>query len=120
MGRRSRRSRSRIAAAAVSLLASALLAVVISEVFGIHLYYGWIAASSFVTLILFGADKFSSKLKRGRVPEVVLHLMGLTGGFIGGWLGMLMFLHKVRKLEFILVLSASTLLHASIWFFLIR
>jgi len=45
------------------------------------------------------------------VPEVVLHGLGLAGGFIGGWLGVLVLRHKSQKQVFYLSLAFATLLH---------
>lgn len=54
----------------------------------------WLIAASVATFILYGYDKLVSKTNSIRVPEAVLHLMALAGGFVGALLGMLVFRHK--------------------------
>ncbi len=60
-----------------------------------------------------------AKLGRLRVPEKVLHLAALAGGFAGGWLGMWVFNHKTRKPVFRQVLIVSTVLWAFLAFLII-
>jgi uncharacterized membrane protein YsdA (DUF1294 family) len=76
-------------------------------------YLVWLAAFSLSTFILYGLDKTDAKFKgsKNRVPELLLHFLALLGGFVGGWAGMVLFWHKVRKPIFWLVLGVSTLLH---------
>jgi uncharacterized membrane protein YsdA (DUF1294 family) len=78
-------------------------------------YWDGVLATSFALFVLYGIDKGQAKLlqskARNRVPENLLHLMALLGGFIGGWAGMLVFWHKIRKPIFWVVLTVSTVLH---------
>jgi uncharacterized membrane protein YsdA (DUF1294 family) len=78
-------------------------------------YLDGVLATSFTLFVLYGIDKGQAKLLQGkarnRVPEILLHLMALLGGFIGGWAGMFVFWHKIRKPIFWVVLTFSTLLH---------
>ncbi|GAB4464396.1 MAG: hypothetical protein Kow0031_41880 [Anaerolineae bacterium] len=75
-------------------------------------------AVSLATFILYGVDKAQAKAFQGnarnRVPENLLHLLALLGGYIGGWAGMFIFWHKVRKPVFIVVLAISTVLHVGL------
>ncbi|HIX50550.1 MAG TPA: DUF1294 domain-containing protein [Candidatus Borkfalkia faecavium] len=59
-----------------------------------------LALMSFVTFILYGADK--SKAKRGawRISEKVLLLCSFFCGAVGGLLGMLAFRHKTKHRYF--------------------
>lgn len=59
-------------------------------------YVVWLAALSATTFAVYGLDKRLSKSNSGRVPENILHLLALLGGFPGGWLGMLVFHHKTN------------------------
>lgn len=72
-------------------------------------------AVSVATFILYGIDKAQAKMfqrnAKNRVPENLLHLLALLGGYIGGWAGMFIFWHKVRKPIFWIVLTVSTVLH---------
>ena len=81
-------------------------------------YVKWVVASSITTLVFYVYDKSQSRRHGPRVPELVLHAMALLGGFLGGWLGMFVFRHKVRKPAFWAVLAGSTVLHAALSRFL--
>ena len=81
-------------------------------------YITWLLVWSVVTLGLFGYDKTQAKIGGGRVPEIVLFGAILIGGFLGGWLGMLLFNHKRRKLPFWIVLIIATVIHGFIFFYL--
>jgi uncharacterized membrane protein YsdA (DUF1294 family) len=74
----------------------------------------WLVAVNTVTFILYGVDKYLAIHDRLRIPEIVLHLLSLGGGFIGGWTGRLAFHHKTRKPVFTAVLIVSTLLWIAI------
>jgi uncharacterized membrane protein YsdA (DUF1294 family) len=83
--------------------------------------YGiWVAATSFITFLLYGFDKAQSKGGSWRVPEAVLHGLALAGGFPGGWAGRSLFRHKTKKGIFVLVLTVSTAIHLGLayWLFL--
>lgn len=56
--------------------------------------WSWLIAAGIVAFAFYGYDKVSSKAGRGRVPEVLLHLLALAGGFVGALAGMLFFRHK--------------------------
>ena len=75
-------------------------------------FWIWLLAINFCTFCLYGIDKSMAKLGRLRVPEKILHLAALAGGFAGGWLGMWVFNHKTRKPMFRQVLIVSTVLWA--------
>ena len=83
----------------------------------------WLTALSGATFGIYGLDKLLARIGWGRVPENLLHLLALLGGFPGGWAGMLLFHHKTnyRKHPTIwLFLSLATVGHATLayfWFF---
>jgi len=82
-------------------------------------YVVWLISWSIATFIVYGIDKALAQAHFLRAPEIVLHIAALVGGFAGGWLGMFVWWHKVRKTVFWVVLSISTVLHAGIiyyWF----
>ena len=87
------------------------------------LYPCWLLCLSVVTFFFYGYDKHQSE-KDGawRVPEAVLHLLSLTGGFIGAFLGRRFYRHKTQKIAFIIVIVLSALLHIalSLYFWLAR
>lgn len=74
-------------------------------------YLVWIITLSAITFFWYGFDKGQSKRGRLRVPEVILNLLTLAGGFPGAWLGLLVFHHKTRQRSFLVVLILSTVLH---------
>ena len=86
-------------------------------------YPVWIAALSAVTWVIYGLDKLLSKMGSLRVPERLLNLLAMLGGFPGGWLGMFIFHHKTNTREHPSVwitLMLSTLGHTVLtyyWFF---
>ena len=77
---------------------------------------------SIITLILFGADKLSSKkTKRKRVPEAVLLSFVALGGAIGGLFGMYVFRHKTvfkTKFQFAIGLWISLILQVALAVFI--
>lgn len=83
-----------------------------------HIYLIWLAAASGVTFLLYGFDKAKSKTGGRRVPEIALHGMALSGGFIGGWIGRQIFRHKTQKGFFAFVLTFSTAIHLGLIFWL--
>jgi len=54
-------------------------------------YWIWLVALSVITFLLYGYDKGQAKLGGLRVPEIVLHVLALLGGFPGGWVGRAVF-----------------------------
>lgn len=81
----------------------------------LNLYLIWLIAAGLSTFVMYGFDKleatrFGSEAKH-RVPKRLLHLLALVGGFGGGWLGMFLFWHKIRQLDFWVVLVVTTMLH---------
>jgi len=81
-------------------------------------YIVWLISWSVATFIVYGLDKGMAKARFLRAPEIVLHIAALVGGFAGGWLGMFIWWHKVRKPVFWVVLSICTVLHAGIIYYL--
>ena len=60
----------------------------------------WVGALSLVTFGIYGYDKAQAQSGGPRVPEVVLHLLGLLGGTPGAFIAMRMFHHKTSKQSF--------------------
>lgn len=57
-------------------------------------YWNWLIATGLVTFLMYGIDKFEAKREGGRIPNAILHLMALIGGFIGALFGRIVFNHK--------------------------
>jgi uncharacterized membrane protein YsdA (DUF1294 family) len=68
-------------------------------------------AINITTFLLFGVDKGLAKsLKNLRIPEIVLHIYTILGGFLGQITGRLIFRHKIsrekrRPFDFALVIG---------------
>ena len=60
----------------------------------------WVSALSLVTFGIYGYDKAQAQNNGPRVPEVVLHLLGLLGGTPGAFIAMRVFHHKTSKQSF--------------------
>jgi uncharacterized membrane protein YsdA (DUF1294 family) len=86
---------------------------------GVNWYLAWILAWSVVTFAFYGYDKHQAVAHRLRVPEIVLHLLALIGGFLGGWAGRAYFHHKTRKPVFLVVLIVATILNVGVFFWLL-
>ena len=84
---------------------------------GWNAYAVWLAAWSVSAFLIYGIDKTLAKAGGQRVPELVLNLLAVVGGFPGSWAGMAMFRHKSnwgRHPIIWLVLIASTLGHVAV------
>ena len=77
---------------------------------------------SIITVILFGADKLSSrKTKRKRIPESVLLSFAAFGGALGGIFGMYVFRHKTvfkTKFQFAIGVWISLILQIALAIFI--
>ncbi|MEB3429346.1 DUF1294 domain-containing protein [Citroniella saccharovorans] len=60
-------------------------------------------AINIMLFLVYGYDKFKSKINGWRVSEKFLLSLGLFGGGFGGILGMLAFRHKTKKTYFYIV-----------------
>lgn len=85
--------------------------IIFSVLTSLNLYLAYLAAINIITFIFYAYDKFTAAAKFGRIPNLVLHLLSVFGGFIGGILGMAIFRHKTNQNTFILILTFSALLH---------
>jgi uncharacterized membrane protein YsdA (DUF1294 family) len=103
--------------AGISLGMAGVLALGLGYATRLHPYLAWLAGATLVGFGLFGADKLLARFNRRRLPERALLLMILLGGFVGGWLGLFVFRHKLRSWLFWLVLSVASGLHGTaLWF----
>jgi uncharacterized membrane protein YsdA (DUF1294 family) len=96
---------------------SVALFVVLVLFTGWPVYLAWLAAVNPATFLMYGLDKGLAKADGPRVPEWVLHVLALAGGFLGGWLGRAIFRHKTNVREkplFPIVLAVSTIGHAAL------
>jgi uncharacterized membrane protein YsdA (DUF1294 family) len=72
---------------------------------------GLVLVMNLATFLAFGIDKRRAATGRRRISEATL--LGLTWatGLAGGWLGMMVFRHKTRKLLFKLKMVLVTVLN---------
>jgi uncharacterized membrane protein YsdA (DUF1294 family) len=61
------------------------------------LYLTWPAVLAPITFLFYWFDKHQSRGDGTRIPERVLLLLSLVGGFAGGFLGMLLVRHKTKE-----------------------
>ena len=59
-----------------------------------------ILASSALAFTLYGLDKFAACNRFRRIPETLLHLLSIIGGWPGAVIGQQVFNHKTRKTKF--------------------
>ena len=72
------------------------------------LYFAVVNTAAF---ILYGMDKYLSKRKGSpRVPEKTLLWLARLGGGVGCWLGMLLFRHKTKHVNFKLLVPLWTVI----------
>jgi uncharacterized membrane protein YsdA (DUF1294 family) len=90
----SRRSKNYVVYGVLAAAASVGLFLLLENSTDWRWYINWLIAGSAVTFVIYGLDKAFSKTGAPRVPEIILHLLALAGGFVGALLGMLVFRHK--------------------------
>ena len=104
----------------VAVVVALALFVVVAFTTRLHPFLVWLIAMSVATFALYGFDKLQSKSDGLRVPENVLHVVALLGGFAGGWAGMYLFRHKTQHLVFRIVLIIATVADLAAYWFLFR
>lgn len=70
--------------------------------------------TSILTFVVFWRDKRTAVAGRRRVPEITLWVLSAAGGVWGGWIAMLVFRHKIRKMSFCFVMGLISAVHV-IW-----
>ena len=71
--------------------------------------------TSVVTVVLFGWDKYRAGRGGRRVPELVLHVWSLCGGWPGALIARRLFRHKTVKQPFVGILWGIISLHVLGW-----
>ena len=71
----------------------------------------WYAATSVIAFAAHAADKAQAAAHGRRVPEQVLHLMSLAGGWPGALFAQRYYRHKTRKARFQVLFWGTVLAH---------
>lgn len=79
----------------------------------------YVTIINLITFILFGNDKRRSKKGGWRIPEKTLLGLCVIGGSVGGLLGMRVFHHKTKHLQFSLGIPIILILQVGIIVFLL-
>lgn len=74
-------------------------------------YWMYMLSLNVVAFVFYGFDKLKSLSDGFRVPEAVLHLLALAGGFAGGFCGRSVFRHKTQKPIFFFILCIGASVH---------
>lgn len=75
---------------------------------------------SIVAIVVTVVDKRNAKLKKERVPEAVLLLIGALGGAIAMYFTMKRIRHKTKKSKFMIGLPLVFVCEAALFFFIFR
>lgn len=99
------------------LLVLPMLAVYRLKQPGLALWFaGWVAAASALCYLYYAWDKRRAKAADWRLPENMLHIWALLGGWPGGYLAQRKLRHKSAKLSFLLTFWAIVASHQYIAF----
>ena len=79
-----------------------------------QIFLAWLGLTSVLAFLLFGYDKFKAGRSGRRVSELHLVLVGALGGWLGGFLGMMIFRHKTVKWSFRIKYATGFLLYAGL------
>lgn len=80
----------------IALVAFVALLGLLTTLVDWPLYLTWPLVLTPITFLFYWFDKHQSRGDGMRVPERVLLLLSLSGGFAGGFLGMLLVRHKTK------------------------
>ena len=74
---------------------------------------------NFVTMLVYGIDKFKAKKGKWRIPESTLLLLAVLGGSIGAWLGMRVWRHKTQHKKLNYGIPVIFILQVALCFYLL-
>ncbi|HSI23930.1 MAG TPA: DUF1294 domain-containing protein [Methylophilaceae bacterium] len=78
-------------------------------------------ALSLITATLYALDKSAARRGHWRIPEYLLHLLAVVGGWPGALAAQQMIRHKSRKLRFQIVFWLTVVINSCfLWWLLIR
>jgi uncharacterized membrane protein YsdA (DUF1294 family) len=110
---------------AIATILVLVLFILVRATAPMPVYFAWLVAASLTAFVFYGLDKGLARLSRfnARVPERVLNLLALAGGFPGAWLGRNIWRHKTnvrRHWDMLLILLLSTVLHGALIYRIVR
>jgi uncharacterized membrane protein YsdA (DUF1294 family) len=73
----------------------------------------WYGVASVVCFIVYALDKSAAIAQRRRIPERTLLLLGLAGGWPGGWIAQRWLRHKTAKTSFQIAFWLSAALNVA-------
>ena len=74
---------------------------------------------NFVTMLVYGIDKFKATKGKWRIPESILLLLAVLGGSIVAWLGMRVWRHKTQHKKFKYGIPVIFILQVALCFYLL-
>lgn len=99
--------------AALALVGVLVAATIGLAMIGVPWLVAWFVLLNAATLAVWAWDKHRAVRDERRVPEVVLLALAAIGGSVGAWIGIFWLRHKRRKSQFLLMMSAITVLQIS-------
>ena len=91
------------------LLAFAAFGIILTS----HPLTMWFLLINLLTLMLYGVDKMAARKDWRRVPESMLLVFGVVGGWAGAMVGQQLFRHKTQKQPFKTYFIVSVILSLS-------
>ena len=78
-----------------------------------------LAILSTLSFLLYGTDKAAARRGGNRIPENILHLLALLGGWPGAFMAQRLFRHKTGKRRFQSIFRFTVLVNGAFlfWFF---
>lgn len=77
-------------------------------------YLALLLAMSIVAILVYWWDKRRAQTGRRRVPEKVLHLLAVGGGWPGAWWAQRRLRHKTQKVKFLTVFWLLVVVHLAV------
>lgn len=78
------------------------------------IYLALLLAMSIVTILVYWSDKRRAQAGSRRVPEKVLHLLAVSGGWPGAWWAQQRLRHKTQKVGFLTVFWLLVAVHVAV------